>query len=166
MIRYFFKINASNSEFIVIKLKGEKQMATVIRPELSSKSEYWIDKHRYYELKHFCLQYNAWKRAYADIDGFARTSAINSIGSTGFSGDISDVTSKHAMLKSIMSRRIDLIEGTAMATDPTLYKYIIKAVTEGLSFTYLKTKLDIPCGRSTYYKLYRKFFWLLHEARD
>lgn len=141
-------------------------MATVIRPELSTKNEYWIDKHRYYELKHFCLQYNTWKRIYSEIDGFAKSASMASVGSGGSSNTINDSTSKQAMLKYIYARRIDLIEGTAMATDPTLYKYILKAVTEGLSFTYLKTKLGIPCGRSTYYKIYRKFFWLLHEARD
>lgn len=37
-------------------------MGTNIRPELSNKSPYWIERHRYYELKHFCLQYPIWKR--------------------------------------------------------------------------------------------------------
>lgn len=27
-------------------------MATTIRPELSEKNPYWIERHRYYELKH------------------------------------------------------------------------------------------------------------------
>ena len=40
-------------------------MATTIRPELSEKNPYWIEKHRYYELKHFCLQYPIWRKAYA-----------------------------------------------------------------------------------------------------
>ena len=43
-------------------------MATVIRAEISEKNKYWIDKHRHYELKHFCLQYPSWKKAYADFD--------------------------------------------------------------------------------------------------
>lgn len=33
-------------------------MGTTIRPELSEKNPYWIERHRYYELKHFCLQYS------------------------------------------------------------------------------------------------------------
>ena len=37
-------------------------MATVLRSELSPKNKYYIDKHRYYELKHFCLQYPEWKQ--------------------------------------------------------------------------------------------------------
>ena len=43
-------------------------MATVLRPELSPNNEYHIDKHRYYELKHFCLQYPEWKKSYSVFD--------------------------------------------------------------------------------------------------
>lgn len=141
-------------------------MATVIRPEISTRNEYYIDKHRYYELKHFCLQYNEWKKACLDIDGFAPTSSMAHIGNTYSTGAVNDPTARNAILRNLYARRVDLIEGTALATDPVLHSYILKAVTEELSFTYLKTKLNIPCGRSTYYKIYRKFFWLLNEARD
>ena len=47
-------------------------MGTTIRPELSEKNPYWIEKHRYYELKHFCLQYPIWKKAYLALDGLAK----------------------------------------------------------------------------------------------
>ena len=42
-------------------------MGTTIRPELSEKNPYWIERHRYYELKHFCLQYPIWKKASAPL---------------------------------------------------------------------------------------------------
>ena len=119
-------------------------MATIIRPELSNKNKYWIDKHRYYELKHFCLQYNEWKRARSEIDGFGATSSLASIGAVSTDNAISDATAKYAMMKHFYTRRIGLIEDAAIATDPSLHEYILKAVTEGLSFTYLKTKLNIP----------------------
>jgi hypothetical protein len=70
------------------------------------------------------------------------------------------------MMKAHYDRRIKLIEQCAMEADDFLYRYILKAVTEGLSYTNLKTKLEIPCGRDMYYDRYRKFFWLLSEARD
>lgn len=38
-------------------------MGTVIRSEISKKNPYYINKHRYYELKHYCLQYYIWKEA-------------------------------------------------------------------------------------------------------
>ena len=61
-----------------------------------------------------------------------------------------------------------MIERTAIETDPYLYlyNYIVKGVTEGKSYTYLKTKLGIPCGRDMYYERYRKFFLLLNESRE
>lgn len=33
---------------------------TSVRCELSGTNKYWISKHRYYELKHFCLQYKGY----------------------------------------------------------------------------------------------------------
>lgn len=42
-------------------------MGTVVRADISKKNAYWIDKHRYYELKHFCLQYPIWAKTYAEL---------------------------------------------------------------------------------------------------
>lgn len=33
------------------------------------------------------------------------------------------------------------------------------------SYTYLRTMLDIPCGKGRYYNLRRKFFWILDKVR-
>ncbi len=139
-------------------------MATVIRPEISEKNKYYIDKHRYYELKHFCLQYNEWKKAYNSCNDsliFAATFEKNC------SNNIpSDLTAKYALKKVFYSDRINLIERIAKEADDFLYPYIIKAVTEGLSYTHLKSRLEIPCGRDMYYDRYRRFFWLLSQERD
>lgn len=139
-------------------------MATVIRPEISERSKYYIDKHRYYELKHFCLQYNHWRKEYAKCNdaiifasGFERQPISNIP---------SDITAKYGMMKAHYDSRIKLVERVAMEADDFLYRYILKAVTEGLSYTNLKTVHNIPCGRDMYYDRYRKFFWLLSEARD
>lgn len=139
-------------------------MATVIRPQISERNKYYIDKHRYYELKHFCLQYNEWKKAYASCnDAVIFASQFEKQSSSNIP---SDITAKYGMMKAQYARRIELIERCAMEADDFLYRYILKAVTEGLSFTHLKARLEIPCGRDMYYDRYRKFFWLLSEARD
>lgn len=138
-------------------------MATVIRAEISEKNKYWIDKHRHYELKHFCLQYPEWKKAYVEFsDVSIPLSMIERIPTSNIPGD---PTAKRAMLKTYYAEKIELIEKIAMEADRYLHRYILKAVTEGLSYTYLKTKLDIPCGKDMYYDRYRKFFWLLSKAR-
>ena len=137
-------------------------MGTVIRPEISTKNKYWIDKHRYYELKHFCLQYPSWKKTYAAINELSASSpTIERV----VSSDISDLTAKCAIRKAYYSDRIKLIEQAAMDADQDLYIYILKAVTEGLAYTYLTSQMHIPCSRDTYYDRYRRFFWLLNESR-
>lgn len=139
-------------------------MATVIRPVISERNKYYIDKHRHYELKHFCLQYPTWKQEYAALDDPSiGSSASERIPSSNIPGD---PTSRSAMKRAYYSERIGLIERVAKETDSYLYKYLLKAVTEELSFTYLKARLEIPCGRDMYYDRYRKFFWLLSEARN
>ena len=139
-------------------------MATKIRPELSIKNKYHIDKHRHYELKHFCLQYPKWKRTYSEIDDFNVTSAsIDKMPASNLPGD---PTLKRAMIKTRLTERIEMIERAAKEADTQLYDYILKAVTEGLSYTYLKSRLDMPCGKDMYYDRYRRFFWLLNKVRD
>lgn len=115
-------------------------MATTIRPELSEKNPYWIERHRYYELKHFCLQYPIWKKAYADLDGLSRRPAD----------------------MEIFSRN----RTTGDPTDAELSNYILKGVTEGWSYDILNARSNIPCCKDVYYNLYRRFFWLLNKARD
>ncbi len=139
-------------------------MSTVIRAQISEKNKYYIDKHRYYELKHFCLQYSEWKKAYANCcESIIFTSKFERLTPSDVPGDL---TAKYAMRRAQYAERIKLIESAAKDADEFLYPYILKAVTEGLSYTHLKSRLDIPCGRDMYYDRYRRFFWLLSELRD
>ena len=139
-------------------------MATVIRAKISEKNKYYIDKHRYYELKHFCLQYNSWKRGYANCN--ESIIFVSNLEKNYSTNEPSDLTAKYAMRRAQYGEKIKLIERLVKETDEYLYPYILKGVTEGLSYTYLKTQLEIPCGRDMYYDRYRKFFWLLSESRN
>lgn len=139
-------------------------MGTTIRPELSVKNPYWIEKHRYYELKHFCLQYSVWKKAYASLEGLAARPMYTTDIFVGAKG-LNDPTAKCAMTKAFYSERIDMIERVAEQTDQQLASYILKAVTEGWSYDILKARLGIPCCKDIYYELYRRFFWLLDKER-
>lgn len=134
-----------------------------LKPELSKKNKYWIDKNRYYELKYFCLQYPLWKYAYDSLDGLRVRSfdltKIQASSGADFLGSIMDE-------RTLYSERMELVEKAAREADPYLASYILKAVTEGHSFNYLKSRLEIPCSRDTYYDRYRRFFWLLSNLRD
>ena len=137
-------------------------MSTTIRPEISEKNPYWIDKHRFYELKHFCLQYPIWKKAYASIDNLARKQSDIFINRTN---SISDPVQKCVEQRMYYAERIEMIEKAAKDASDEFSSYILKAVTEGYSYNYLKTVLNMPCCKETYYEVYRRFFWLLNKTR-
>lgn len=134
-------------------------MGTTIRPELSEKNPYWIERHRYYELKHFCLQYPIWKKAYAALDGLSRRPSDLEVFSK--KGEISDPTVRCVEARSYYIERMKTVEQVAIVTDAELSSYILKGVTEGWSYDILKARLNIPCCKDVYYNLYRRFFWLL-----
>lgn len=139
-------------------------MSTTVRPELSTRSKYWIEKHRYYELKHFCLQYPLWRKARAGLDGLSKMQ-INSV-PISRTNLISNPTEKCAEARLFYLDRMDMVEKVAQETDDVLSNYILRAVTEGISYECLKARLDIPCCKDTYYNLYRRFFWLLNMERQ
>lgn len=139
-------------------------MGTTLRAELSEKNPYWIEKHRYYELKHFCLQYPIWKKMHSALNGF-QSSGVNTF-SVATVRILSNPTAKIGTLRAFYSERIDMVNRTAKLTDSDLADYIIIGVTEGCSYDILKARLNIPCCKDVYYELYRKFFWLLDKERQ
>lgn len=139
-------------------------MSTSIRPELSPKNCYWIEKHRYYELKHFCLQYPTWKRKYNSLISYP-SSWPQPIPPTKTNA-ISDPITTHIDERLFYANRMDMLERIAKETDEELACYILKAITEGISYDHLRAISDIPCCKDAYYELYRRFFWLLSEERQ
>ena len=69
-------------------------------------------------------------------------------------------------IKLSTSEKMKMVEKAAMEADKDLSSYILKGITEELSFNYLKSKLNMPCSKDTYYDRYRKFFWHLDQLRD
>ena len=119
-------------------------MGTTLRAELSEKNPYWIEKHRYYELKHFCLQYPIWKKAYAALDG-TNTKTMN-LAMRVITNNIDDPTSRYAIARAYYADRMNMLERVANFTNPELAKYLLKGITEGWSYDILKATLSIPCG--------------------
>lgn len=135
-----------------------------MKKELSRKNPYWIEKHRYLELKHFCRQYPFWREMYYRYDGLSHQ-AIE-LRQYPLPYGHSDPTADTAMAKAYYSSRMELLIRIAQETDEDIGEYILDGVTTGRSYDQLKARENIPCGRDTYYELYRKFFWLLHQARQ
>ena len=142
-------------------------MSTNTRPELSEKNQWWIGKHRYYELKHFCLQYQDWENMIRDIDGLPRSSAftrepINE-------GRTSDPTSAYAEARSFLRSKLDLIHKAAFEASGHQFWHtiLVEAVATGTSYDKLEAQLGImPVSRDEWYTVYRKFFWYLDKLRE
>ncbi len=138
-------------------------MSTTIRPEVSKKNCYWIPKHRFYELKHFCLQFMDWQKERAALDSMThRSTEPNTVHSEG---NHSNPTERDAIERIRYSERIQLVMNAAYDTDKAMGDYILLGVTKGMSYDILRARYNIPCGKDMYYNLYRRFFWLLDKTR-
>jgi len=130
-----------------------------VRPLNSEKYE--MSKHRFFELYHFCMQYNEWKDELK-----YNTDTIGSICNDGMprSSNITDGTGQLGIRRAILSKNCEIVEQTAIETDSEIYQYIIKAVTnDGITYNYLKMVMGIPVSHNTYYDKRRKFYWLLSQ---
>lgn len=134
-------------------------MGTVIRPEVSSRNAYYISKHRYYELKHFCLQYAEWKRAYRESDGLPSRPAGAAARTKG-SGH-SNPTAIYAEARIYYKDLMRMVEENAAKAAGDLAALMLRAVTEGMSYEHISP----PCCKEVWYAAYRRFFWLLDKAR-
>lgn len=137
-------------------------MSTLIRPEISKKRDEWISKHRYYELKHFCLQYPEWKERLRELTYLKGSNIVGGVGKQiEFLDPVHDYVSKG----DVYQRNIEMVEASCEAADMELKLYLLEAVTKGVTWDYLKYVKNMPCGRSKFYKAYRRVFWNLDKLK-
>lgn len=133
-----------------------------IRPELSKHSKYWISRHRYYELKHFVMQFPEWIKESDAIDSMV--SACKD--PAGRINNISDPVGRAVEKREVLNHNISMCRLVSRETDWLIGEfYILPAIYKGLSYDDLRIQHNIPCSKDTYYDLYHKFFWLLDRAR-
>lgn len=138
-------------------------MGTDIRPSVSKKNPYYIDKERYYELRHFCKQYDYWKK----ICAYIRAGSVPSVVcAREFGSSHANPTEKAVLLMETYSSRTDIIEKAAKQADEQLHDYILLAVTKGLSYPALRTQYSIPASKDLFYDRYRRFFFILNQLRN
>jgi hypothetical protein len=131
-----------------------------LKPELSERSKYWIPKHRYYELKHYCLQYPHWKKLYSSLEFKME---VNESGIR--SSEPGKPTEKYALIRASCKNAMELVEKCCREAAPELWRWLFKAVTQGVTFVQLQCKDEIPCGKDIYYDGYRRLFYILSQRR-
>lgn len=134
-------------------------MSTVIRNEVSKKNRYYIPKHRMLELKHFCLQYEDWRKERSKIT-VIQSYQIGKIPGGGNPDKVSSLAMRAAELDGYA----ELVVRCCKEADDYIWKWLFEGVTSGVSYGALQAR-GIPCGKDYYYDRYRKFFWLLDKVR-
>lgn len=135
-----------------------------IRPELSKRNEFWISKHQFYVAYHYALQYNEWRDEYEQIIGGLRGVAYDGMPHGSGTGKPTETA---AMRAAELSAKMETVQETARLADPTLVKYLLKAVTnEGITYDYLRGIMGIPCGHNQYYRARRRFYYLLSQKLE
>ena len=121
--------------------------------------EFGISLSRYRELYYFCQLYGEKKeelqRCYSVTSEPTSKRSENTHMLTNFAEQQTDKTNK-------LSRDIGLIEQTAQEAVGGLYPYILKNVTEDITYEHM----GVPCGRRQFYFMRRKFFCLLDRKKE
>lgn len=140
-------------------------MSTQIRPEVSKKSTYWIPRHRYYELKHFVMQYPEWQEYVRTTDSMVQSYTQNVKPSNWNPSDpVYDV----ALKRQRYLQYIDMCNDIALNVDEDLYGgYLIAAICNNYSYEKVLARNPalISCSKDRWYEIYRKFFWMLDKKR-
>jgi hypothetical protein len=120
-------------------------------------SKYQINDDKYQELFYFCKQYN--DRIY-EINSLYGLTAPNMDGMP--KGNlVGSQTESKAIRIERLKKENELIEQAAIEASPYTYQFIIKNVTEGIPYEYMK----VPRGRKQFYEDRRIFFKILSEKR-
>ncbi|MDY6073157.1 MAG: hypothetical protein SPI49_03560 [Eubacteriales bacterium] len=135
-------------------------MGTNIRPKISENNKYFISKHRYYELKHFVMQYNEWNRELEDLDGYYKESS--SVIERIDKGQTGNPTEHIAERRKYLSDRVQMVEE---CLDEEIGKQMLQAIIEDISYEKMNAKNILPCSKDAWYTAYRRFFWLLDKKR-
>ena len=137
-------------------------MSTEIRPVLSEKSKYYLERHRYHELKHFCLQYPIWVKAERSITAMAENRLDGM--KVQSSGHV-DILERCRRQAEWYLERIHLVERCCELANGPAKDILLKGVTEGLTYERLCMRYKVLISRDEYYKSYRRFFYILNESQ-
>lgn len=136
------------------------------RSVYSNRDGYGLPKYRFMELYYFALQYKSWKSELSTLDGM-RSVRYDTTGSSGNYGDgqVFWIAERRTRLE----KKISLIEQCARAAGSIgqgydISRFILLGVTDaGATYEHMYACLDIPCGKNTYYKFRKIFYFLLDK---
>ena len=123
---------------------------------------YSIGKYAYRELHNFCLQYPDKKRKLRELQSPYRSPQITGMPSGSGPGD---PTGRIAERAAVLSQDIDMIERAAAEASPTERDLFLLAVTEDVSWAYMKMLKNMQMGEKKFNRRRRKFYYLLAQKK-
>ena len=93
-----------------------------MKSELSKRNPYWIEKHRYYELRHFLFAISYLEKFIQFFVWFIKHIHISDVTNSSKTKNISDPTAMIAGKRMFYSDRMKMITETAKNTDESLAK--------------------------------------------
>lgn len=120
-------------------------------------SDHNISRAKYNELKYFCMQYGEKKQEIQSSYG------IKTIMNDGMpkGNQTGNPVEREAIRNLMLQSDVKMIEETVREAAPTIYKWLLKNVTEGIPYEWM----DVPEGRRQFYEDRRYFFYLLAQKR-
>ena len=120
--------------------------------------KYTLSERRKKTVVAYAMEYVEWKKEYDSFN--LENKGIDQSAERIRQSDIKDNTKDAALILHDLSRKIILMQQTAKEADPFIWKYILRGVTENLTYEQLFAQ-GLPCSRNTYYERRRRFYWLL-----
>lgn len=126
-----------------------------------NRKKYNISRRAFQTAYNYCLQYNEWKE---ELTIKRDTRAGQNLTGQPGSHNCSDSTADAAMEAAEITRKIKKIEEAAMEAvgkEKELYPYLLYYVTtEYCTFQVMKAR-GIPCERSCFYEIRRRFYSII-----
>ena len=116
-----------------------------------------LDKFLFRELRNFCMQYEDKLKEIDTIRGLS-CSGMDGMPRGSDTSNPTEIKAERAMERlKLIEYETKVIEQSAIQASDTLYQWIIRHVTLGIPYDYLR----IPCGYAQFVKARRKFYIFL-----
>ena len=133
------------------------------RSVISTKNPYYVERFRYLELKNFCRQYGIWHSASVHLKFLSKnTSWIITKKNEGSE----DPVAKAVESAMYYDKLIGIVDKAMEQLEPQIRHFMYLCVTKGYSYDTIRLRYSIPYSRKSFYKEYRKFFYILNKIRD
>lgn len=133
--------------------------------------QYGISRHRYGELKNFCLQYNEWRDELKYNTTTVRSKVITDMpichgGSNPMEALVEHRIELEHKCEMVEQSLIKAIGDTYNGDMEELYPRMLKSiVNDHINYAYLDEVCSIPCGCSKFKEIRRYFYFLLSQYK-